>query len=74
MHFSPSTARLFQESEGGEGISFMEIYVGNVHLMTIAQKPCYKAAFSLLTMLSKTAAFMPCWCISVQNAFFSIYS
>ena len=45
-----------------------------MHLVTNAHKRCYNATFSLLVVLSKSAAFIPFWSFCVQNAFLSIYS
>ena len=74
MRFSPSTARRFQESRSGVGIFYMKIQVGFVHLVTSAHKRCCNATFSLVIVLSTTAAFIRLRSICMHNAFFSVCS
>ena len=62
--------RLFLESKGGGVILCMKIQVEIVHLVTSAHKRCYYAAFSLLIVLSKTAAFYAILECSMQKYVF----
>ena len=73
MYMISSTSRRFAESEGDGGILF-RIHICIVHLVNNAHKLCYKAAYSRLVYLSKTANFMPCLCICAQNTFFPTHS